>query len=103
MCNIACHYFRDSNRSSSGLLWRDCAYDAHARTTEIAGPGGGYNFNYDDADRIVDLTSPSGTDSFGYNGLNTRVQASWNGSPVQDFLRDGVGVTAPVLRDGEIS
>ncbi|HRJ27391.1 MAG TPA: RHS repeat-associated core domain-containing protein [Fimbriimonadaceae bacterium] len=85
----------------NGLLWRDYAYDAQGRTTAIAGPGGGYNFNYDDADRIVDLTSPSGTDSFGYNGLNTRVQASWNGSPVQDFLRDGVGVTAPVLRDGD--
>ncbi len=84
-----------------GTLWRDYAYDAQGRTTAIAGPGGGYNFNYDDADRIVDLTSPSGTDSFGYNGLNTRVQASWNGSPVQDFLRDGVGVTAPVLRDGD--
>jgi YD repeat-containing protein len=56
--------------------------------------------SYDYEDRITGITFPSSaTDSFSYNGLDTRVGKT-DSTGTYSCVRDGAGVTAPVLDDG---
>ena len=58
------------------------------------------SFAYDYEGRVTSVTYPStSSDTFGYNGLGARASTSGtNGS--RTFLRNGLGVTSPVLEDG---
>ncbi|MBS1721200.1 MAG: RHS repeat protein [Armatimonadetes bacterium] len=78
---------------------RTYSYDAAGRTTAIAGPSGIRTFTYDFESRITGITGPGFSGSYGYNGFDTRVSKVENGVS-RAFVRDGSGVTAPVLSDG---
>ncbi len=75
-------------------------YDTSGRTTSVATSAGTTTLAYDYEGRVSGITYPSSTtNSFTYNGLDTRVgKTDSNGT--NTFRRDGVGVTAPVLADG---
>jgi RHS repeat-associated protein len=51
---------------------------------------------YDDEDRLVSR----GNQSYSYNGFNTRTKITVNGGLTTEFHRDGVGVTSPVISEG---
>ena len=58
------------------------------------------SLSYDYEDRVTGITYPGGaTNSFTYNGLDTRVGKVDSGG-TKTFKRDGVGVTDSVLNDG---
>ncbi|GEM_PF-2464211 len=75
-------------------------YDAAGRTTAITDGGVTTNFSYDYEDRITQITrSGMTTNTLGYNGFGTRVSKTDSGGTFS-FMRNGTGVTAPVLSDG---
>ncbi|MEX2245050.1 MAG: RHS repeat-associated core domain-containing protein, partial [Fimbriimonadaceae bacterium] len=79
---------------------KEFTYDDAGRTTAIETSAGTTSFAYDYEGRVTQITYPStSSDSFGYNGLGARASTSGtNGS--RSFLRNGLGVTSPVLEDG---
>lgn len=79
---------------------RTFTYDAAGRTTGIVRGSGTTAFSYDYESRVTSITKPGmTTNSFSYNGLDTRVGLVDSGGS-KTFKRAGVGVTAPVLSDG---
>ena len=56
------------------------------------------NLTYDYESRLATLSGPGISSSYSYNGLDTRVSKIEN-SVSNRFVRDGIGVTAPVIRD----
>jgi RHS repeat-associated protein len=85
--------------------WREYVYDGAGNTTErkkwISGGWDTETLTYDWQDRMV--TQDAGKNKNAehvYNGVNTRVATGKIGqAPNNTFARDGVGVTAPVMRD----
>ncbi|HLO98714.1 MAG TPA: RHS repeat-associated core domain-containing protein [Fimbriimonas sp.] len=77
-------------------------YDAAGRTTAVTVGANTTNVTYDYESRISTVSGPGISGSYTYNGLDTRVSKIEN-SVSQTFARDGVGVTAPVLRDSSAS
>jgi YD repeat-containing protein len=74
-------------------------YDS-GRTTSVVSGGNTTSLTYDYEGRITQITYPnSSTNTFTYNGLDTRVSKVDSGG-TKTYLRDGAGVTAPVLNDG---
>ena len=67
------------------------AYPAHASGSSVT------NLAYDYESRLTALSGAQ-TASYAYNALDTRV-SKIEGGTTTDFVRDGVGVTAPVIRD----
>ncbi len=75
-------------------------YDAAGRTTAVTSGGQTTNLYYDYESRLTQIVySNNATNTFTYNGLDTRVGKSDSGG-TKTYKRDGVGVTAPVLSDG---
>jgi RHS repeat-associated protein len=72
-------------------------YDAAGRTTSVTNGSSVTNLSYDYESRLTALSGAQ-TASYTYNGLDTRV-SKIEGGTATDFVRDGVGVTAPVIRD----
>ena len=54
---------------------------------------------YDFESRVTAISGPGVSNSFAYNGLDTRVGKVDSGG-ASTYRRDGAGVTAPVLSDG---
>lgn len=83
-----------------GATIKSFGYDAQGRTTSVTTSSGTTSLSYDFDDRVTGITYPnSTTNAFGYNALDTRVSQTAGGS-TKSYLRDGIGVTAPVLSDG---
>ncbi len=78
-------------------------YDAAGRTTSVTTGAGTTTLSYDYEDRVTGITYPnSTTNSFTYNGLDTRV-GKVDSTGTATYLRDGADVTDDVLSDGTIS
>ena len=73
-------------------------YDTAGRTTSVTNGANVTNLSYDYESRLSSLSGPGITSSYSYNGLDTRVSKIEN-SVANTFVRDGIGVTAPVIRD----
>ncbi len=79
---------------------KEFTYDSAGRTTAVETSAGTTSLSYDYESRVTGITYPSqSTNSFTYNGLDTRVGMSDSGGS-KTFLRDGASVTSPVLSDG---
>ncbi|WKZ79902.1 MAG: RHS repeat-associated core domain-containing protein [Fimbriimonadaceae bacterium] len=79
---------------------KEFTYDSAGRTTAVETSAGTTSLTYDYESRVTGITYPSqSTNSFTYNGLDTRVGMTDSGGS-KTFLRDGVSVTSPVLSDG---
>ena len=79
------------------LVLRFVGLDSIAAVETSAGTT---SLTYDYESRVTGITYPNqSTNSFTYNGLDTRVGMSDSGGS-KSFLRDGVSVTSPVLSDG---
>src|SRR5690606_10322110 len=69
-------------------------------TTSVTTSVGTTSLTYDYESRITGITYPnSATNSFTYNGLDTRVGKTDSGGTTT-YRRDGAYVTDPVLSDG---
>ncbi|MEI7986782.1 MAG: RHS repeat-associated core domain-containing protein, partial [Armatimonadota bacterium] len=73
-------------------------YDAAGRTTSVTNGSNVTNLTYDYESRLSSLSGPGISGSYSYNGLDARVSKIEN-SVSNTFVRDGIGVTAPVIRD----
>jgi RHS repeat-associated protein len=74
-------------------------YDAAGRTTSVTVGAATTTLSYDYENRVTSITFPSSaTNSFTYNGLDTRV-GKVDSSGTFTYKRDGVTVTDPVLND----
>jgi RHS repeat-associated protein len=75
-------------------------YDACGRLIEVVAPNQQITqLQWDYEDRLISITYPnSSTNSFGYNGFGARISKS-DSTGNYTFLRNGTGVTAPVLSD----
>ncbi|WKZ80857.1 MAG: RHS repeat-associated core domain-containing protein [Fimbriimonadaceae bacterium] len=79
---------------------KEFTYDSAGRTTAVETSAGTTSLSYDYESRVTGITYPNqSTNSFTYNGLDTRVGMTDSGGS-KTFLRDGVSVTSPVLSDG---
>ena len=74
-------------------------YDAAGRTTSVTSSAGTTTLTYDFESRVRTISGPGVSNSFTYNGLDTRVGKVDSGGTAT-YRRDGAGVTAPVLSDG---
>lgn len=81
---------------------RTFGYDSAGRTTSISRSGGSdvTTLAYDYESRLTSI-SRSGytTNTYSYNGFDTRI-SKVDSTGTSTYMRDGVGVTAPVLSDG---
>jgi RHS repeat-associated protein len=83
-----------------GTTVKSYGYDAAGRTTSVVTSAGTTTLSYDYEDRVSNITYPSSaTNSFSYNGLDTRV-GKVDSTGTYTYVRDGAGVTDPVLEDG---
>jgi RHS repeat-associated protein len=83
-----------------GTSVKSYGYDAAGRTTSVVTSAGTTTLSYDYEDRVSGITYPSrATNSFSYNGLDTRV-GKVDSTGTYTYVRDGAGVTDPVLEDG---
>ncbi len=73
-------------------------YDAAGRTTSVTNGSSVTTLSYDYESRLTSLSGPGISSSYTYNGLDTRVSKIEN-SASNTFVRDGICVTAPVIRD----
>ncbi|MBI5706933.1 MAG: RHS repeat-associated core domain-containing protein [Armatimonadetes bacterium] len=98
-------YANDAGDKLTSVTWsggsKTFGYDAAGRTTSIITASGTTSLAYDYESRVSSITYPNASvDTFTYNGLDTRVgKGGAQGSST--FKRNGVGVTAPVLSDGD--
>ena len=75
-------------------------YDANGSETRVSIFGGVYQLTYDDEDRLVGETLPSGqVDTFVYNGLGLRVGKT-DSTGTYAYVCDGASPGSPVLSDG---
>lgn len=89
--------------TQGGNTVKSFSYDSAGRTTGITVSGNTTSFTYDFESRVTQITYPNqSTNSFTYNGLDTRVGKTDSGGS-KTFLRDGAGVTAPVINDSAAS
>jgi RHS repeat-associated protein len=73
------------------------SYDAAGRrTVKRQGPSVLTTYVYDDESRLIS----NGNKTYTYNGLNTRTKMNMGGN-ITEYHRDGTGVTAPVIFEGE--
>jgi RHS repeat-associated protein len=87
----------------SSVTVKDYSYDSAGRTTSVVTGAGTTSLTYDYEGRITEIQYPNETtNTFAYNGLDTRVSKVDSGG-TKTYLRDGAGVTAPVLNDGSAS
>ena len=92
----------DSIKSDESTV-KGYSSDAAGRTTAVTTGAGTTTLSYDYEDRVTGITYPnSTTNSFTYNGLDTRV-GKVDSSGTATYLRDGADVTDDVLSDGTIS
>ena len=79
------------------------SYDGAGRTTAVTTSAGTTSLTYDYESRVTGITYPStATDSFTYNGLDTRV-GKVDSTGTYTYKRDGANVSDPVLSDGSIA
>ena len=75
-------------------------YDANGSETRVSIYGGVYQLTWDDEDRLVGETLPSGqVDTFVYNGLGLRVGKT-DSTGTYSYVCDGASPGSPVLSDG---
>ncbi len=90
----------EASNGQERVIAKSYGYDAAGRTTSVVTSAGTTSLTYDYEGRITGITYPSSaTNSFTYNGLDTRV-GKVDSSGTATYKRDGAGVTAPVLSDG---
>ena len=74
-------------------------YDAAGRTTQVkVGINAPSILTYDEEDRLKTTNGPMGSQSYSYNGFDTRVGKTVGGATTS-YHRDGAGVTAPLISD----
>ncbi|MBI1755815.1 MAG: RHS repeat-associated core domain-containing protein [Fimbriimonas ginsengisoli] len=94
------NYTYDSGDKMLTAGAKSFVYDAAGRRTSMVVGGQTTSYSYDYEDRLTSVVVPGvGTNTFTYNGLDTRVGKVDSGG-TKTFKRDGVGVTDPVLNDG---
>ena len=74
-------------------------YDAAGRTTSVVSSAGTTTLTYDFESRVKSISGPGVSNSFTYNGLDTRV-GKVDSSGTATYRRDGAEVTDDVLSDG---
>lgn len=84
--------------SVGGTTTRSYSYDLAGRPTSITTSAGTRTLAYDDDDNLTSI-SGTGGGSYTYNAAGTRVKKVV-GSSTTNYVRDGAGVTAPVISDG---
>ena len=78
-------------------------YDSAGRTTSVTTSAGTTTLSWDYEDRLTGITYPStATNSFGYNAFGARVSKT-DSTGTSTYARNGVGVTSPVLSDGNLT
>ncbi len=88
------------NDQENAVTVNSYGYDAAGRTTSVVTSAGTTSLTYDYEGRITGITYPStATNSFTYNGLDTRVGKS-DSAGTATYKRDGVEVDDDVLSDG---
>jgi RHS repeat-associated protein len=86
-----------------GSTTKSYSYDSAGRTTSVTTGAGTTTLAYDYEGRITTITYPdSSTNTFGYNGLDTRV-GKVDSTGTKTYKRDGAYVTDPVLSDSAAS
>ncbi|MBI5706198.1 MAG: hypothetical protein HZC36_04325 [Armatimonadetes bacterium] len=98
-------YSNDPGDKLTSVTWnggyKNYGYDAAGRMTSVTTPSGTSWLTYDYEDRLTLVQIPSGgTNTFTYNGLDTRVGRVDRYLQPWTYKRDGAGVTAPLLSDG---
>lgn len=89
--------------TQGGNTVKSFSYDTAGRTTGVTVSGNTTTLAYDYESRITTITYPNqSTNTFTYNGLDTRVGKVDSGG-TKTFLRDGAGVTDPVINDSAAS
>jgi YD repeat-containing protein len=87
----------EASNGQERVIAKSYGYDAAGRTTSVVTSAGTTSLTYDYEGRITGITYPSSaTNSFTYNGLDTRV-GKVDSSGTATYKRDGAGVTAHVL------
>ncbi|MBI1755819.1 MAG: RHS repeat-associated core domain-containing protein [Fimbriimonas ginsengisoli] len=100
---VADAYTYDSGDKMLTAGAKSFGYDAAGRRTSMVASGQTTTYAYDYEDRLTSVVVPGvGTNTFTYNGLDTRVGKVDSGG-TKTFKRDGVGVTDPVLSDSAAS
>ena len=84
----------------AGRFWKAKTYNnvLADRTTRVSNGSAVTNLTYDDEDRLTTLVGSGVSHSYTYNGFDTRVSKTANGS-LTAYHRDGAGVTAPLVAD----
>ena len=82
-----------------GNEYKDYTYDACGRTATISDENTTQTFSYDYEDRVTSISGLATTNTFAYNGLDTRVKMV-NSTGTSDYKRVGAGVTDSVVSDG---
>ena len=85
--------------TQGGTTVKGYGYDAAGRTTSVTSSAGTTTLTYDFESRVKTIVGPGVSNSFTYNGLDTRT-GKVDSSGTATYRRDGAGVTAPVLGDG---
>ncbi|HMS57128.1 MAG TPA: RHS repeat-associated core domain-containing protein, partial [Fimbriimonadaceae bacterium] len=78
---------------------KDFDYDACGRTTKIQTSGYTRNFSYDYESRITQITGLATTNTFNYNGFDTRVKKV-DSAGTSNYQRTGATATSPIVSDG---
>ena len=85
--------------TQGGATVKSYGYDAAGRTTSVASSAGTTTLAYDYEGRVTSISGPGVSNSFTYNGLDTRVGKVDSGG-TSAYRRDGADVTDDVLSDG---
>lgn len=96
-------YTYDDGDKLTSTSSKTYTYDAAGRTKTVVSGGNTTTLTYDYEDRVTGITYPGGgTNSFTYNGLDTRV-GKVDSVGTFTYKRDGVDVTDPVINDAAAS
>ena len=100
--NVDSNY--DNGDKLSSVTWsggsKSYGYDAAGRLETFTSGGVTTTLGYDHDNRVTSISrSGMTTNTFVYNGFGTRTSKTDSTGP-RTYLRDGVGVTSPVLSDG---
>ncbi|HRF61091.1 MAG TPA: RHS repeat-associated core domain-containing protein [Fimbriimonadaceae bacterium] len=97
-------YSYDNGDKLTSVTWtggsKTYGYDNAGRLTSVTTGGVTTNLGYDHDNRVTSISrSGMTTNTFVYNGFGTRTSKT-DSTGTRTYLRDGVGVTSPVLSDG---
>ncbi len=83
-----------------GATIRSYTYDAAGSAKTVTTSAGTTNVAWDEDERATGMSGPGMSGTYSYNGEGARLRATENGSARHE-IRDGAGVTAPLLNDDQ--